>query len=256
LESAVLRIYLSGRITIEAGEHLLGPHNFPGQQGRVAFAYLVGERSRPVSRSEVADALWPAELPPSWDAALSAIVSKLRSLLHQLGLDGSSTLSSAAGCYELRLPPGSWVDLEAAVDGIHEAEAALKAGDPARAYGPSAVAHHIARRPFLPGAEGQWIDHRRERLRSVLIRALECRAEVYLWNREYSLAVEAARDAVALQPFRETGYRLLMRAHAAAGNAAEALRVYERCRKLISEELGVNPSKQTKAVHSEVLQSL
>lgn len=252
----MLRIYLSGRITIETDACLLGPESFPGRQGRVAFAYLVSERSRPVSRAELAEALWPSRLPRAWDAALSAIVSKLRSLLCRAGLDGSTTLSGAVGCYELRLPAGSWVDLEVATDSIHEAEAALTGGDPARAYGPSAVAHHIARRPFLPGEEGQWVELRRERLQSVLVRALECRAEVYLWNREYSLAVEAARDAVALQPFRETGYRLLMRAHAAAGNTAEALWVYERCRRLIAEELGVDPSRQTRAVYSELLQSL
>lgn len=252
----MLRVYLSGRITIEADEVLLGPHAFPGQQGRIAFAYLVCERSRPVSRSELADALWPMDPPPSWDSALSVIISKLRSLLARAGLDGPRTLSSAGGCYELRLPPGIWIDLEVAADSIHEAEAALRAGEPARAYGPSAVAHHIARRPFLPGEEAEWIENRREKLRSILVRALECRAEVYLWNREYSLAVEAARDVVALNPFREVGYQLLMRAHAAAGNAAEALWVYEQCRKLMSEELGVDPSRQTKAVYSDVLLSM
>jgi DNA-binding SARP family transcriptional activator len=256
LEPKPLRIYLTGRVCIEADGKLIDPQAFPGQQGRLAFSYLVGERSRPVTRSELAGALWPREVPPSWDTALSAVISKLRSLLGRAGLDGSSTLTSAAGCYELRLPGSAWVDFEAAMDSVHEAEAALKAGDPGRAYGPSAVAHHIARRPFLPGEEGPWIEHRRERLRSVLVRALECRSEVYLWNGEFSLAVEAARDVVALEPFRETGYQLLMRAHAAAGNTAEALWVYERCRKFISEELGVDPSRQTKAVYHEVLQSL
>jgi hypothetical protein len=98
------------------------------------------------------------------------------------------------------LPPGNWVDHEAAADAIHEAEAALKAGDPAGAYGPSAVAHHIARRPFMPGEEGEWFERRREKLASILVRALECRAEVYLWNDEPSLALEVARDAVALRP--------------------------------------------------------
>lgn len=252
----MLRIYLSGRMTIEADGVLLGPHDFPGQQGRAAFAFLVGERGTPVSRPALAEALWPDRPPPSWPAALSSIVSKLRALLSQAGLDGSAALRAAGGCYELHLPPGSWVDHEVAADSIHEAEAALKAGDPARAYGPSAVAHHIARRPFLPGEEGRWFDLRRERLASILVRALECRAEVYLWNHEHSLAVEAARDATALQPFRETGYQLLMRAYAAMGNAAEALRVYESCRTLISEELGVSPSRQTRAVYSDVLQSL
>jgi SARP family transcriptional regulator, regulator of embCAB operon len=54
----------------------------------------------------------------------------------------------------------------------------------------------------------------------------------------------------------ETGYQLLVRAHAAAGNTAEALKVYERCRALISEELGVPPSRRTQALHSELLASL
>lgn len=252
----VLRIYLTGRTTIEAGELLLGPGDFPGQQGRAVFAYLVGERGRPVARSELCDLLWGEAPPAAWEGALSALVSKLRALLARAGLDGAAALGGAGGCYELRLPPDAWIDVEAAADAIHEAEAALKAGEPARAYGPSAVAHHVARRPFLPGEEGRWVEERRERLRGVLVRALECRAAVYLANGEFPLAVEAAREVVFLRPFRETGYRLLMRAHAAAGNAAEALRVYERCRALISEELGVDPSRQTKEVHAEVLRSL
>lgn len=251
-----MRIYLTGRITLETAERLVEQADFPGQQVRVAFAYLACERKRPVSRSELAEVLWPAHQPPSWDSALSAVVSKLRSLLSKVGPAGFAPVTSASGCYELRLPADCWIDLEAAADSIHAAEAALAAAEPERAYGPSAVAHHIARRPFLAGSEGPWIEHRRDKLRNILIRALECRAEVYLWNREYSLAAEVARDAIGMQPFRETGYRLLMKAHAAAGNGAEALWVYERCRRLISEELGVDPSRETRALHAEVLASL
>jgi len=46
---------------------------------------------------------------------------------------------------------------------------------------------------------------------------------------------------------------LLMEAHAAAGNRAEALWVYERCRKILREELGSAPSPETQAVHLKVL---
>jgi DNA-binding SARP family transcriptional activator len=241
---------------VEVDGRLFDQAAFPGQQGRVAFAFLAGERSRPVGRSELTDALWPTEAPPSCETALNAIVSKLRSLLGRAGLDGSAALASTPGCYQLRLPGKSWVDLEAAADAIHEAEAALRARDPARAYGPSAVAHHIARRPFLPGEEGAWVEARRARLRSVLLRALECRSEVYLWNAEFPLAIEAACDLIALEPLRESGHRLLIRGLAAAGNTAEALSAYERCRKLIAEELGVDPSRQTKAAYEAVLRSL
>ena len=252
----MLRVYLSGQMTVENGGAVLHSKDFPGRQGREAFAFLAERRAELVPRSALADALWPRDLPASWETSLSSIVSKLRSLLGRVGLDGSSTLASGDGCYLLRLPTGTWIDHEIATDSIHEAEAALKAGEPRRAYGPSAIAHHIARRPFLPGADAPWIDLQRNRLEDILIRALECRAEVYLWNDEPTLAVEAASEVVAQRPFRESGYRLLMRAHAAAGNAAVALRVYEECRSLISEELGVSPSKETRAVHTELLESL
>lgn len=252
----MLRIHLSGLITVEGDGVLLRPRDFPGQQGRAAFAFMVGHRGSPVARSELGAALWPGERPGSWEAAISAIVSKLRSMLSDAGLDGGGAFRSVDGCYELHLPRGTWIDHEVASDSIHEAEAALKADDPGGAYGPSAVAHHIARRPFLPGQDGRWFEERRDVLAATLVRALECRAEVYLWNGEHSLAVEAARELVRLRPFREAGYRLLMRSHTAAGNAAEALKVYEHCRSLISEELGVPPSPETRAVHAAVLQSL
>jgi len=243
-------------MTVERGDVRLEPEDFPGGQGRAVFAFLVGHRKGPVTRSSLAEALWPAGPPPSWDTSLSSLVSKLRSLLARVGLDPASSIQAADACYELLLPTGIWIDHDVAADAIHEAESALRAGDPARAYGPSAVAHHIARRPFLPGEEGRWFEHRREKLEAILVRALECRAEVYLWNEEHPLAVEAARDVVALRPFRESGYRLLMRAHAASGNAAEALRVYERCLTLIQEELGALPSPDTRALHRQVLRSM
>ena len=76
-----------------------------------------------------------------------------------------------------------------------------------------------------------------------------------IWHTQPEYAVKHAREAVAIEPFRETGYQLLMRAHAAVGNRAEALRVNERCRSLLSEELGVPPSSQTEAVYLDILRS-
>lgn len=254
LAGPVIRIHLAGRVSIEIDGVLVDQQTFPAQQGRLAFAVLAVER-RPVARTELADILWPSGPPPAWETALSAIMSKLRSMLSKAGLNATTVLSSGAGCYELRFPGEVWLDLEVAADAIHEAEVALRRGDRRAAYGPSAVAHHIARRPLFPGDSGAWIDARRDKLRSILIRALECRAEVYLWNNEHTLAVEAARDVVTLEPFRETGHQLLMRAHAASGNSAEALLAYERCRQLLAEELGVDPSPQTKAIHLGVLQA-
>ena len=63
-------------------------------------------------------------------------------------------------------------------------------------------------------------------------------AEAHRLAGDPSAAVRAADELVTLDPFRERGYRLLMQAQSDAGNDAEALRVYERCRELLAEELG------------------
>ena len=252
----MLRVYLSGHVMLESPDGRASGRDFPGRQGRDAFAFLVMRRGMPVARSEVVAALWPGSPPAAPDPALNSVVSKLRRLLTSLGIDGTRALRSTTGSYQLLLPGDTWVDHEVAFGAIHDAETALKSDDPRAAYGPSAIARQISGRPFLAGSEAEWIEARRTKLRGVLLRALECRSAVYLWNGEHSFAIDAAREAVSLAPFRESAYRLLMRAHAAGGNAAEALRVYERCRELISEELGVPPSPATKEVYSDILSAL
>jgi DNA-binding SARP family transcriptional activator len=89
-------------MTIEGPRDLVGPNEFPGRQGRLAFAFLLCERVRPVSREEMVEVLWGRNPPRAWDSPLSALVSKLRIVLSKAGLDGPGTLVGAGGCYELR----------------------------------------------------------------------------------------------------------------------------------------------------------
>ena len=221
---------------------MVGGDQLPGRQGRLAAAFLLTERSRPVSRDELADVLWPDTPPPRFDVALSAIVSKLRVVL------GRERVITASGCYRIALPQSAWVDVEAAAEGVHLAEGALLAGRPAHAYGHAVVAAAILRRPFLHGQEGPWIELRREALRTAHVRALDCLAEVHEWNGEHSLALRAAGEAVEIEPYRESGYRRLMRLHQRASDEAEGLRVYGRLVDLLDRELGAEPAAETRAL--------
>jgi len=243
----MLRIYLTGELCLESGRLLVREQRLPRRQGRLAFAFLVGERHRAVSRDELAELLWPDCPPAAWEGALSALVSKLRSVLAELGLEREA-IASAFGCYQFKLPAGAWVDTEAALASVHEAEGALRSGTPERAYVPTVVAAAILRRAFMPGAEGAWIDRQRDTLRAALVRTLDCRAELHTWNGEPSLALQAAEEAVRLEPYRETGYQRLLRIHLHMGNRAEALRVFERCRRLLADELGTRPTADTEAL--------
>lgn len=250
----VLRIYLTSQVRIENGDVLIGERDLPGRQGRVALALLVAERDRPVTRDELAEELWLDEPPPAWEKAVMAVVSKLRAALRRAGL-GDTALTTSFGCYQLFLPADTWVDIEAAADSVHRAETALAAGDPRAAYPWAYVGYHVGRRPFLAGEDGPWVRRKRIQLREINLRALDCTVECAAANGELAEAIQAAEDALAIEPFRETTYRRLMRVHSAAGNRAEALRAYERCRTVLAEELGVPPSPQTQAVYTAVVQA-
>ena len=250
----VLRIYLTSQVRIENNDTLIGERDLPGRQGRVALALLVAERDRPVTRDELAEELWIDDPPPAWEKGVMALVSKLRVALRRAGL-GDDALTTAFGCYQLRLPAETWVDIEVAADAVHRAETALAAGDPLEAYPWAAVAYFVGRRPFLAGEDGPWVRRKRIQLREINLRALDCTVECAAANGELAEAIQAAEDALKIEPFRETTYQRLMRVHNRAGNRAEALRTYQRCRTLLAEELGVPPSRETDAVYAAIVQA-
>ena len=107
----------------------------------------------------------------------------------------------------------------------------------------------------MPGEDGAWVEEKRRELADVRGRALSALADACLRSGDPQEAAKWAEQAIALEPFRETGYRRLMEAHAAAGNRAEALRVYERCRRLLAEELGAYPSPETESIYRGLLEA-
>jgi SARP family transcriptional regulator, regulator of embCAB operon len=247
----MLRIYLTGEISLTLGGELVRADRLPGRQGRRALAYLLVERHRPVTRDELADSLWPQHPPAAYEVALSAIVSKLRAVFDEAGL-GRRVLTAESGCYRLELPAESWIDVEAAVESVHLAEAALLAANPRRAYGSAVVACAILRRPFLAGEEGAWVDARRDALRKARLRALDCLAQIHATTGELALALRAAEEAIDLEPFREAAYRRLMMIHDEAGNGAEALRVYRKLIGVLEAELSVTPGPETRRLFEEI----
>lgn len=166
--------------------------------------------------------------------------------------DGSATVRTSASCHQLVLPADTVVDAEAAMRRIDAAEGALRRQDVGAAWADATVAGAIARRPLLAGEEGRWVEQVRDELAEVLLRSCACLHAVWTARGDHATAARTARTCVSLAPFRESGYRRLMSSLAASGDRAEALRVYEECRRLLLDELGTDPSPQTRAVHQRV----
>ena len=207
-----------------------------------------------MAKEELASVLWPDEQSEAWEAALSALTSRLASLLSsgELGDQGVS-LSRRFGQYQLRLPSDAWVDIEAGTSALDRAEAAVRSGEARKALGPAAVAASIARRPFLPGVDGFWRESLKGKLERQLVRALDCLAEMQLEIGEQQTAVETTLESLRIDPYRERTHRCLMRAYAATGNRAKALTAYHEFRQLLGEEIGTEPESETQALYLKLL---
>jgi DNA-binding SARP family transcriptional activator len=247
LDNPSTRIQLCGRLAVElAGRELT--RKLPGGQARVLFTYLTVTRGLPSRREQLIEALWPWRPPAGADTALSALLSRLRSVL------GSEVLCGRGEIY-LELPRDAWIDLEAAEESIHRAEAAVAQKDWARGWGPSLVALFTARRGFLPGEDLPWAEEHRRRLEEIRVAALECYAAVALGvgGSELAPGERVARELVALAPYRERGHALLMETLAARGNSAEALRIYEQLRQRLRDDLGATPGPELRELQERLL---
>lgn len=95
---------------------------------------------------------------------------------------------------------------------------------------------------LLPGWYEDWVIFERERLRQLRLHALEAAAAHLCACGRYAAALDMAYKAVRHEPLRESAHRAVILIHLAEGNFAEALREYERFRKLLIGQLGVEPS--------------
>ena len=240
------RIRLCGATEVRAGDRAL-ESGLPGRQGRLLFAYLVSHRERACPRAELIDVLWPDDPPAAADSALSALLSKLRRALGDGVLAGRSELTFA--------PRDVWVDADAALAAVARGEAALDAGRYVEAAHAAREALAIDLQTFLPDGAGLWVAERRHECETGRLRALEvlALAGARLGGGELGAAEQAAEAAIAAAPFRESAHRALMEVHETAGNPAEALRVFDRLRVLLRDELGTSPGAAAMALHERLL---
>ncbi len=248
LAASKTSIQLCGPLVVELnGERVEA--RLPGRQGRLLFGYLAGHRERSVRRGELAEVIWPEKRPTDSEGALSPLISKLRRTLGETILQGRSEL-------RLTLPPSARIDIELASARLHDAESAIAQGRYVDAWLPARVAWSVCDRDFMAGYDADWIEEKRRSLEDQRLRALECIAQVglRLGSAELPAATRAARSLVDAAPYRESGHLYLMEALAAESNVAEALRVYERLRCLLRDELGIAPGDQVAALHKRLLE--
>jgi len=224
---------------------------FVSDKVRALLAYLAVETGGPHRREKLAGLLWPDSPERSARANLRRALANLRQAIgdHQaappylhisrqtIQFNGDSQVQSDVTAFSLLLAQTS---LERTIPQLKEAVA-------------------LYRGSFLEGfsladsaAFEEWALLQRERLHRLALESLHRLAACYEERGGYEAALPHAWRQVELDPWRERAQRQLMRLLALNGQRGAALAQYETCRRLLAEELGVEPSAKTTQLYAQI----
>ncbi|MER8102092.1 BTAD domain-containing putative transcriptional regulator [Kitasatospora sp. NPDC094016] len=230
------------------------PLSLGSPQQQAVLTTLLLHSGRPVTTQDLVDALWGERHPAQAVAALRTYVSRLRSVIEPRRevRRPSELLISVADGYALRIP-GEALDLTVFERLCAEAAAARASGDKHEAHRLLARALDLFSGRPLTGIPGPYADTQRLRLAERQVAAAEELCAVALDIGLHAEIVGELNGLTAEHPLRERLSELLMLALYRCGRQAEALGVYTDTRKLLIEELGVEPGAGLSAMHARIL---
>jgi DNA-binding SARP family transcriptional activator len=221
-----LRLTLIGNFALWRGSQELAIA--PSSQRLIALLAL---KDRPVGRLHVAGTLWP-------DCPTERSLADLRTMLWRVNQSTEHVIVATQTF--LRLDADIEVDVRNVVAlacRLTEMETQSRPVDVNSVPLASLVGD------LLPDWYDDWLQDEREELRQTRLHALERLAQALSKSGRHADAIQAALAAIRLEPLRETAHRTLIEIHLAEGNRSEACRQFQRCLRLLREELGVEPSE-------------
>ncbi|MBH1935268.1 tetratricopeptide repeat protein [Streptomyces sp. AV19] len=217
-------------------------------QQRALLAALLLRGGRTATAAELVDALWGDDPPHAALAALRTYASRLRKAF---GPD-ADVLASEAGGYALRTGVGS-LDIDTAERLAAEADKARVGGNPGGARALINEALAVWDGEPLAGLPGPYAGTQRARLEEWRLGLLETRLDLDLEIGHHAEAVSELTALTAAHPLRERLRELLMLALYRSGRQAEALAVYTDTRRLLADELGVDPCPELAKLQQRIL---
>ncbi|MEW1614048.1 MULTISPECIES: BTAD domain-containing putative transcriptional regulator [unclassified Streptomyces] len=217
-------------------------------QQRALLAALLLREGRTATAGELIDAFWGEDPPSQALATIRTYASRLRKIL------GQDTLVSESGGYAIRIGRGA-LDLTLAQDLAAEAEKARAGGDRCQARTLINKVLGLWDGEALASVPGPYAENQRTRLEEWRLQLTEARLDLDLEVGSHAEAVSGLTALTAAHPLRERLRELLMVALYRSGRQAEALAVYADTRRLLAEELGVDPRPELAQLQQRILRA-
>jgi ABC-type oligopeptide transport system substrate-binding subunit/DNA-binding SARP family transcriptional activator len=230
-----LQVALLGPMDIRyGGQQLCKP---PTLKSRSLLAYLVLHRDRPHPRERLVDLFWGDRPERRARRSLTTALWHIRRCLPEEDL-----ILSELNTVQFDPKSELWLDVDEfqARASLHEL-ASLQ----------SAVA--LYRGDFLDGFYDDWIITERYRLEHLFCEALTHLMIAQEKRGDYEAVLATAARLLQQDPLREDAHRVIMRAYCRLGRRNEALEQYQRCCRIVRDELGVEPMTETSELNQQIL---
>jgi predicted ATPase/DNA-binding SARP family transcriptional activator len=235
---------------------LLGELEFVGESGLVAvagkpggvLALLALAHGRPLSADVLIERVWSAEAPPTARASLQMHVTRLRRLI------GPELIVSSANGYALSVPAEA-IDSVRFERSTRDGLAAVARGEPEVALALLGGALALWRGgPLLDFRYEDWALPEIARLEELHQACLEAQVEARIAVGRHAEVVGELAGLIERFPHHEGFRRQHMLALYRSGRQADALEAYQAARRLMSDELGIDPSRELVDLERAILQ--
>jgi LuxR family transcriptional regulator, maltose regulon positive regulatory protein len=223
------------------------------RRARDIFCYIATSKNRRVLKEVLIEAFWRDEDFETVEKNFHPTISHIRKALNSRQPFKQNFLMFRDGAYQLNSELSYSIDTEDFERWIVEAEKAKREQDVAHQRASLESAHQIYRGDFMSGVYEDWAEERRQFYSEQSARVVAALAKVSLSEKHWADALKYAGEALAGDPFREDMHRLTMKAFAAQGKPASVKKHFEKMKKNLHLELGIEPAEETKRLFAELI---
>lgn len=256
---ASFQIYLLGNFQILFNHHKISSDLWQSRQLRTILKILIIQRGKPIPANQIIEKIWPDKDPEQTAQHLYVRISQIRKILKNFGFQ--DCIQTVAGGYIFQCEPileengehSIWIDVDEFEQMADQGREQLENKAFNQAITRFKKAINLYRADFLiEDLYEDWTISERERLRDRYLMVLTEMAEAYAQTGRYRHAIDVCQRVLSVDPCRESTFVQLMLYYYHLGERSKSLDVFERCKKILSQELEVTPDRYTDEVAQKI----
>ncbi len=239
-----LYVQMLGVFEVRRGDHRIRSAEWQRDKARQLFQLFLTHPQEWLQRDQIVDRLWPDLAPDAAVRDFKVALNALNRALEPARPRGAQPFFIIRRDNLYGINPNAQIYMD-----VTEFEAYAEKDD----IQSKQEALRLYKGEFLADClYNEWSDHRREQIKQKYLFVSESLAEQYVLEEQFDDAINLCEKILQVEPTWEVSYRLMMRAYDKKDNRSQVFYTYQRCKEILSAELGVEPTEATKNLFQEL----